>query len=113
MKPKAAVARMREVLSSEGRESVLPHIARAFRRIAQREMQKKELVLSIARGKDEAKAKREVSALLKELKAKPSELTVHIDDTLIGGWRLEGREQLHDASFKKDLLSIYNRTTRV
>ena len=39
-------------------------------------------------------------------------MKVRVDDSLIGGWRLEGRERLIDASYKELLLSIYNRATQ-
>lgn len=112
LKPKEAVEKLREKLVAEGRENLLPHIARAFVRIAEREMNKQQVVLSVAREKDENKAKREAKDILKELGADASDLSIRIDETLIGGWRLEGREHLHDASFKKQLLSLYNRATQ-
>ena len=40
------------------------------------------------------------------------DVDVALDDSLIGGWRLEGRGNLVDASFKKSLLDMYNRTTQ-
>lgn len=110
--PKEAVAKLQRKLVAEGRENLLPHIASAFRRTAEREMRKHEVTLSLARTKDERSAKSAAKALLKELKVSVSDLAIKIDDTLIGGWRLEGRERLHDASFKKHLLSLYNRATQ-
>ena len=47
---------------------------------------------------------------LKAMQVKADDIEVKTDEHLIGGWRLEGREHLYDASFKKHLLSIYNRT---
>lgn len=110
--PKEAVAALRRKLIAEGRENLLPRIAGAFRRIAEREMRKHEIVLSLARAKDERSAKSSAKASLKQLKVSADDLAVTIDDTIIGGWRLEGRGELIDASWKKHLLSIYNRATR-
>lgn len=112
MKPKEAVAKLRERLVAEGRENLLPHIARAFTRLAERKLQKGRVMLSVAREKDAAKAKREIKELLRQLDIEPADVALEVDDTLIGGWRLEGRECLYDASFKKRLLSIYNAATR-
>ncbi len=112
MKPREAVAKLHQTLAAARRGNLLPRIARAFGRIAERQARKHEIVLSVARAKDEYRAKRDVKSILKELKARASDLTIKVDDTLIGGWRLEGKERLHDAGFKKYLLSIYNRTTQ-
>jgi F0F1-type ATP synthase delta subunit len=109
-KPKEAVAKLHQTLAAARRENLLPRIARAFGRIAERQMRRREIVLSVARVKDEHRARRDVEVILKELKARAFDLTIKIDDTLIGGWRLEGRERLHDMSFKKYLLEMYNRT---
>ncbi len=112
MKPKGAVEKLRGRLASEGREILLPQIARAFVRFAERQTQKQRMTLSVAREKDAAKAKRETKGLMRQLGVEATDLAIEVDGTLIGGWRLEGREHLHDASFKKQLLSIYNAATK-
>jgi len=33
-----------------------------------------------------------------------------VDESLIGGWRLEGKETLVDASYKRELLELFNRS---
>lgn len=111
-KPKEAIAQLHWALQRAGRENLLPRIAHAFKRVALRHARRNEIVLSVARTKDGEKAKREVKEILAELDARAGDLTLRVDDTLIGGWRLEGRERLHDASFKKQLLSLYNRATQ-
>lgn len=70
------------------------------------------MTLSIAHEKDERSARKEAKEHIADLDITPDDLSVRIDSTLIGGWRLEGRERLVDASFKKYLLDMYNRTTR-
>lgn len=112
MKPKEAVAKLQERLVADGRENLLPHIARAFARLAERKLQQGRVVLSVAREKDAAKAKRATKEILRQLDVEPADIALEVDDTLIGGWRFEGRERLYDASFKKHLLSIYNAATR-
>ncbi len=111
MEPKKAVAAIRERLIAEGREELLPRIARAFSRIAQREMQRNGLVLTLAREKDARAAHKEAKKFLDGMGASAKDLTTRIDETQIGGWRLEGREHLIDASYKKHLLSLYARAT--
>lgn len=112
MTPKEAVAELREVLTRLGRITLLPKIARAFARIAARDSARNNVVLSIAHKKDERGAKRDVKQFLSDVGAEPRDVTVTMDDSLIGGWRLEGNERLVDASFKKHLLSMYNRATQ-
>lgn len=111
-KPKEAVAKLRAVLVSHGREALMPRIAREFARIAAHEGAKKSVTLTVAAEKHAAAAKRAVQGALNELGADADDLNVQVDDSLIGGWRLEGRERLQDASYKKSLLSIYNRATQ-
>jgi len=112
MAPKKAVEALHEALMRTGRTALMPRIAHSFARLAARESGKDRLVLSVAREKDERKAKAAAKEVLAQLGAKAGEMEVAVDESLIGGWRLEGREILHDASWKKDLLSIYNRATQ-
>ena len=109
--PKQAVTKLESVLRGHGRLALMPRIGKAFARIAERESRKQRVLLSVAREKDAHKAEREVKALLKEMGVGEKDVSVHLDDALIGGWRLEGRGYLHDASYKKHLLSLYNRAT--
>ena len=111
IKPKEAVAKIREALEKRGRLSILPKIGRAFARIAARESAKRAVVLSVANEKDAVDAKREMKDIFHEMGVEAGDVEVRLDETLIGGWRFEGREPLHDASYKKYLLSVYNRAT--
>lgn len=106
--PKAALHSLVESLKMHKREELLPRIGRAFERLAQREMRKNALVVSVANDKDSAHGKRAAKAALEELKVEGKELEVAIDSSLIGGWRLEGKGVLVDESFKKKLLDMYN-----
>lgn len=107
--PKAAVTALYEILVWRGRLSLLPRIARAFARIAARERTKNTLTLSVA-ATHATHAKKEAKELLAAMNIDAEDVETKTDENLIGGWRLEGREHLYDASFKKHLLSIYNRT---
>lgn len=110
--PKKALQGLIESLKAHRREALLPRIARAFERFAAREMRKNALVLTIAREKDEHAATHAIREVLKGLDAAPHDLVVRIDDSLIGGWRLEGKGMLVDLSFKKQLLEMYNHATK-
>ncbi|MBI2610466.1 F0F1 ATP synthase subunit delta [Candidatus Kaiserbacteria bacterium] len=109
--PKAAVAKLRAYLERHGRANLLPKIAHALMRVAARESAKRAVVLSVARHKDIENAEREARDILKELGTSAKDMEMRVDDSLIGGWRLEGRERLVDASYKKSLLEIYNKVT--
>jgi F0F1-type ATP synthase delta subunit len=115
MTPVKAVHALRDTLSAHGREALLPRIASAFGRIAERETKRTRVVLTVAREKDERHAHKEALAVLKKMGFKdlPAQagLKTEVDDTIIGGWRLEGKEQLVDASYKSQLLELFNRAT--
>lgn len=104
-----AVAALRDLLAKEGREALLPRVGRAFGRLADREAQRSTLVLSVAREKDERSAKHDAKEVLAQLKIESGDLKTQVDDTLVGGWRLEGRGVLVDRSYKSQLLDLYNR----
>lgn len=113
MTPHAAVKAVREKLERDGRVSLMPRVRRAFARLAEREANKNTMVLTVAREKDERTAKSAAKEVLASLGAndlpKEAGFETRVDDTIIGGWRLEGRGVLVDNSYKSKLLSIYNR----
>ena len=111
MLPSEVATNMRRVLEAEGRTGLLPKIARAYERIAAREEAGNTLHLSVAREKDGAHALHEAKKLLAEQGLGEFDLCQKTDDSLIGGWRLEGKGMLLDTSWKKSLLSMYNRST--
>ena|SRR3989344_2211273 len=111
MKPKEAVDALRQLLVRSGREALLPRIGRAYARIAQREQGRTGVVLTVARESDRHAAQKQVSAILSDMNVEMKDVVLRTDESLIGGWRLEGRERLVDASFKKYLLDMYNAAT--
>lgn len=113
MDAKAAVHAIHDRLEKEGRAILMPRVAHAFARIAERESRKTDYTLSVAREEDLAHAKKDMKALTGDLGIDVDNLKTQVDDTLIGGWRLEGNERLVDASYKKQLLDLYNSVTRV
>ncbi len=112
MKPKEALHALHESLMRSGRQGLLPKIGRAFAKIAERDQARTNIVLTVAREKDEHTAQKEAKDILSKMNIDSVDVTGRVDDSLIGGWRLEGRERLVDASFKKQLLTLYNRATR-
>lgn len=109
MTPLKAVAAIKETLAAHGRTALLPRIARAFARLAEREARKSDVVLTIADEKDEKGAKKAAQEILTKLGLESEGLKTRVDDTVIGGWRLEGKGLLVDHSYKQRLLSMYTR----
>lgn len=101
--PSDAVASIASALRARGRIALLPRVGRAYARLTARFAQKNTTRIAVARTEDSVMALKVASA---------SEATINIDDSLIGGWRIEQADTLRDASYKKYLLEIYNRATR-
>jgi F0F1-type ATP synthase delta subunit len=102
-KPAEAVKKLHALLEREGRANLMPAIGRAFERLAAKKQNQERATLTVAHAKDEAKAR-------KESGAKDAELV--LDETIVGGWRLEAEGELQDASWKTSLLTIYQNVTR-
>jgi F0F1-type ATP synthase delta subunit len=111
MAPGKAVRSIHAQLQSRGRTPLMPRIARAFKRLAERESRKNDMVLSVAREKDERRARSEAKAFLAG-RGITADMNIRIDDSVIGGWRLEGRGLLVDNTYRNRLLTIYKRATR-
>ncbi len=101
--PQDAVAAVARALEARGRGGLLSRVGKAFARLAVRAARRKRKTLIVARESDAAAA-RAASGF--------AEAETIIDDSLIGGWRLEEGDTLTDASYKKYLLDMYNRATR-
>lgn len=111
MDAKKAVHALQARLEKDGRASLLNRVGKEFERIAERESRKTGLVLTVAREEDVKTAAKEAKAFIESFGDTSHDLKTEVDDTLIGGWRLEGNEQLVDASYKQQLLHLYQRVT--
>jgi F0F1-type ATP synthase delta subunit len=100
MKHADAVKAIALSLEAKGRGALMGKVARAFERIASRETMRSQTVLFVAKEADAKKAM---------LESKVADADVVVDSSLIGGWRLMTADTLVDASWKKHLLSMYNR----
>jgi len=112
MTPHAAVKAIRDILERDGRVALLPRVARAFARLSERESNRNDMVLTVAREKDERSAKSAAKDVLTKMDVEPEGLKTQVDDSIIGGWRIEGRGLLVDNSYKARLLEIYNQVTK-
>ncbi|HEY4514070.1 MAG TPA: F0F1 ATP synthase subunit delta [Candidatus Paceibacterota bacterium] len=110
--PKKAVVALNGLLERHGRSLLLKRIAKSIARIAERENRRSGMLLSVAREEDAALAQKEITEVMAQMKVQKDDIIVSVDKNLIGGWRLEGRDQLADASYKKYLLDMYNAATK-
>ncbi len=67
------------------------------------------MTITIADNKHEHRLRNDAAAALIDFEIDAGHIETRVDETLIGGWRLEGREHLIDASYKHYLLDMYNR----
>jgi F0F1-type ATP synthase delta subunit len=109
--PHEAVVSMHSALVRSGRTSLIKKIALAFRRLMEHEAKRDTVTVFIANKDDETRARKEADHVLTQLKLSNRKVVYRVDHTLIGGWRMEGRDHLTDASYKKFLLDIYATAT--
>lgn len=109
--PQAAVRALHAQLQQSGRCALMPRIARALERLAAREHTRSAITLTVADRSHEHAAHKEALAALAQTGIEATHIATHVDHSLIGGWRIEGRERLIDASYKKQLLDMYRLTT--
>ncbi len=112
MKPEDAVRAMHDKLKGDGREALMPRIAKAFERLATAMSARDAVTLTVADATHEHAALKSAGAALSKIGVEAKEVQLRTDATLIGGWRLEGKEALIDASYKKQLLEIYTSATQ-
>ena len=101
--PYDAVAAMDSALKLHNRAALWPGILRSFQRLADQEKRRSRVKIWVAREKDVKMAMMEAGV---------TDADVCIDDTLIGGWRLETNDTLTDATYKKYLSDMFIRATR-
>lgn len=109
--PKTAVATLHASLERRGRIGLMPKIAREFREVAERAQARAQVTLTVAHEKDVHWALQDARSYLDQFGIAKDNVTTRVDETLIGGWRLEGRERFVDASYKHELLALYERIT--
>ena len=96
--PKKAVQNLISLLERDGKTPLLPKIVSALKRIAESHSRTTIAKLFVAREKDAKHAKAESGE---------HDAEIIVDETLIGGWRLEKGDTLVDASHKQQLLTLY------
>lgn len=102
--PASAAKSLHALMKSRGHISLAPKVARAFRTLTDSVREKKTMRLYVGNSADSKAALRECGVVEQEVETR-------VDDTLIGGWKLVGRGRIVDASYKRQLLAMYQRIT--
>ncbi len=105
--PKEAVAAFKRYAEARGMHGVMARLPAILDRRESAHKRRHEVAVSVAHERDAAHAKREAAEQMKELGVDTHAVHVRLDDTLIGGWRMEAHNTLIDNSFKKHLMSLY------
>lgn len=93
---KVAVERMVALLKRHGRVALLPGLVSALKRELVREAKYPEREVIVARAADASTYATDTDQ-------------VRVDESLIGGYQVREKDTLHDRSYKKQLLSIYQK----
>jgi F0F1-type ATP synthase delta subunit len=100
---KELVANLKKHLEEQGRLKLLPHILRELRRIEAQEAKLAPMV-EVAHQKDGLHALKKAAEEHGIHAAK-----VHVNHTLVQGWRASGNGKLVDASAKRQLIDLYKK----
>jgi len=107
LRPEDSVAKINAALKDKGRQAMWPRIKRAFLMHVQKVAMRENVTLSVACKEDVVDAKREAQNHLARNDADRMQMVV--DDSLIGGWKLEAGGTLIDRSFKRQLKDMYKK----
>lgn len=106
MQPKELVKNLENTLRSRGHLQLSHKIAHALREAERRMGRGSESTLTIAKESEVASAKAEAAEHIDT-----NAVRIVTDDSLIGGWVLATPNTRVDASFKKQLLDLYQKIT--
>lgn len=96
------------LLKRKGHLSLRPAIAREYRRLSMLEGEKGRARVVLAREQDAAKFRNEIAEELAAI-SMTGESRQEYDGTLVGGYRIEHKDTVVDASYKTQLLSLYRK----
>ena len=109
--PHAAVQSLAHYLELRGMKNIYKRLPAFLSRLEAAHKGKNDVVLSVAQAHAGAHAKKEAQEHLASFGIEAHDVHVREDESLIGGWRLQGRGLVVDNSFKKHLLSFYEKLT--
>ncbi len=108
--PESVIKRLKESLTRKGHTRLLPRILK--RLLIRIEAEEGALVpqVTLAKAKDENAHKEKITHLLESLSTN-SDYTLTIDETIVGGVVVKHEDKIIDASYKKQLLTLYRTLT--
>lgn len=98
--------RFKDVLKTRGHEALYPQILQTLLALHTAEADTS-LRISVASRKELERFKKTIEKHLSEQHVSFSEDAVHIDDTLIGGYKITQTDRQLDASYKQTLIHLY------
>lgn len=101
----------RNLLTRRGHTILFPSILREFENITQQQKEAATVTLSVAKLEDADTFRAEVEAVENVFGSKETFAIVE-DSMLVGGWRVERKDALYDASYRRGLLELYRKFTR-
>ena len=105
IKAEDVLPRLVTILKRRGHIKLLPKIARNLERLLEQHTRTKTANVRVAKKTHEEKYKKEIDNARRELGLEKA--TTVLDETLIGGYVVEGGSKMIDASYKTALLKLY------
>ena len=100
------LSNMKALLKKRGHESLYPSIVRVFVSLSARETDVAASV-SVAKKDDIARYKEEILETARAMGLSGVTLNQKVDETLVGGFRVESEDQVVDKSYKRSLIELY------
>lgn len=99
------------LLRARGHEQLLPRIVREFERAIARARRTREVVLAVGRDADRGKFVDKAKEILAKAGHEGAEIVERVDEKLVRGFSLEGKDFQYDASARRKLLALYETLT--
>lgn len=103
------LSRLIALLKKRGHLKLLPKICRHLKGLQVKDLRRNTAAVRVAKEAHTSRYKKEIDNACKKLGI--TETAVVIDDTLIGGYVVEGNNTLIDASYKDILLQLYKKVS--
>ena len=97
------------VLTARGHLKLLPHIQSALQRISQARERRENIRVSTRSPEAHRRFRGSIETYVKEFGGQNTDVEEIIDENIIGGFRIEGKDHLVDASYRKMLLELYKK----
>jgi len=96
-------------LKSKGHEKLLPKIFRRYEELLAREQKKNTISITLGHEKVLHGHKQDLQEELKKIFGKEVDIETRVDESLIGGYLVEGKGIRIDRSFKSSLKNLYQK----